>query len=61
MPVVYAGPKSSIAFNPEYVIEGLKKSEKDVIQLEFQDSSSPGKFILGEDYIYIVMPITMDA
>ena len=31
------------------------------MRLEFNEKTSPGKFTLGENYIYIVMPITIDA
>jgi len=59
--VEYAGDGSEIAFNPDYVLEGLKQCQTETVRLEFQQRSSPGKFILGENYIYIVMPITIDA
>ncbi|MDP6538034.1 MAG: DNA polymerase III subunit beta [Planctomycetota bacterium] len=61
MEVAYKGDAAEIAFNPDYVVAGVKNCEKDVVQLEFEDKTSPGKFTLGEDYIYIVMPITVDA
>jgi len=61
MEVEYAGKEASIAFNPDYVLEGIKNSEQETIRLEFNDKSSPGKFCLGENYIYVVMPITIDT
>jgi DNA polymerase-3 subunit beta len=59
--VDYQGAASTIAFNPDYLIDGLKNCELDTVRLEFNEKNSPGKFTLGEDYIYIVMPITVDA
>jgi DNA polymerase-3 subunit beta len=59
--VEYSGDGAEIAFNPDYVLEGLKQCQTETVRLEFQQRSSPGKFILGENYIYIVMPITIDA
>lgn len=59
--VEYTGEGSEIAFNPDYVLDGLKQCHSETIRLEFQQQSSPGKFMLGENYIYIVMPITIDA
>jgi DNA polymerase III subunit beta len=53
--------QAEIAFNPDYVLGGLKNCELDVVRLEFQDRTSPGKFTLGENYLYVVMPITVDA
>ena len=57
----FEGTDSEIAFNPDYVIDGLKNCELDTVRLEFNERTSPGKFTLGENYIYIVMPITVDA
>jgi len=54
-------PSAEIAFNPDYLLEGLKYCEGDRVKLEFNEKTSPGKFTLGENYIYIVMPITVDA
>jgi DNA polymerase-3 subunit beta len=61
MDVEFRGDKAEIAFNPDFVIEGLKHCESGVVRLEFNDKASPGKFTLGESYLYIVMPITVDA
>jgi DNA polymerase-3 subunit beta len=61
MEVEFKGDKSEIAFNPDYVLDGLKNCESGLVRLEFEDKTSPGKFTLGESYTYIVMPITIDA
>ena len=61
MEVAYRGEETGIAFNPDYVMDGLKNCEKDVVQLEFNEKTAPGKFTLGENYIYVVMPITVDT
>jgi len=58
--VDYKGEDTEIAFNPDFVLEGLKNGDSDRVRLEFENRSSPGKFVLGEDHIYIVMPITFD-
>jgi len=61
MEIDYNGGPAEIAFNPDYVLDGIKNAERDVVKLEFNDKTSPGKFSLGENYIYIVMPITIDT
>jgi len=61
MEASYKGAKAEIAFNPDYVLEGLKNCEADLVALEFSERTSPGKFRLGENYIYVVMPITVEA
>lgn len=61
MEVDYQGEQAEIAFNPDYVIDGLKNCEESLVRLQFNEKTSPGKFTLGESYMYIVMPITVDA
>ncbi len=61
MDVEYAGKAAEIAFNPDFVLDGLKTGERDIVRLEFNDRTSPGKFQLGESYVYVVMPITLET
>lgn len=59
--VDFKGEPSEIAFNPDYVLDGLKNCEEAIVRLQFNEKTSPGKFTLGENYVYVVMPITIDA
>jgi DNA polymerase-3 subunit beta len=59
--VNYGGEDAQIAFNPDFLLEGLRNCERDTVVLEFNDRTSPGKFTLGENYLYIVMPITVET
>ncbi len=61
MEVAFKGSGADIAFNPDFVLDGLKSCSSDTVRLEFEDRTSPGKFTLGENYVYVVMPITVDA
>lgn len=54
------GGDAQITFNPDFLIDGLKNCESDRVKLEFNERTAPGKFTLGENYIYIVMPITVE-
>jgi len=58
--VSFEGKPGDIAFNPDYIIDGLKNCELERVRFEYNEKTSPGKFTLGENYIYIVMPITID-
>jgi len=58
--IAYKGKSAEIAFNPDYLMDGLKNCERDVVQLDFNDRTAPGKFTLGENYVYVVMPITIE-
>lgn len=49
-----------ISFNPDYLLEGLKSSDSETVRLEFADKDKPGKFLLGENHVYVVMPVTLD-
>lgn len=60
MNVEFEGSPGMISFNPDYLLDGLKNCEGDTVCLEFNDKASPGKFTLGENYVYVVMPITVD-
>lgn len=61
MEIEFKGDAAEIAFNPDYVLDGIKNCESGTLRLEFNEKTSPGKFTLGENYIYVVMPITIDA
>jgi DNA polymerase-3 subunit beta len=61
MPIEFEGKPGDIAFNPDYLMDGLKNCETDAVRLEYNEKTSPGKFTLGENYVYIVMPITIDT
>jgi len=59
--VRFDGKPTDIAFNPDYMIDGLKNSELATVRFEFNERNNPGKFTLGENYLYVVMPITIDT
>ncbi len=61
MEVEFKGSSAEIAFNPDFVLDGLKNCEGGQVRLQFNEKTSPGKFTLGENYMYVVMPITVDA
>lgn len=55
---VVKGASSSINFNPDYILEALRVSQLDTIRLDMSDDSMPAKFMLGESFTYVVMPIS---
>ncbi|MEC8495831.1 MAG: DNA polymerase III subunit beta [Planctomycetota bacterium] len=61
MDVDFKGEDGEIAFNPDYVLDGIKNGAPELVVLEFGQRTSPGKFHLGEEHIYIVMPITLET
>lgn len=58
MDVDLSGPGGSAIFNPNFLFDAIKVAQVDPIRFEFKDGNTPGKFVLGEQFIYILMPIT---
>jgi len=56
--VDYVGEGLTAAFNPAFLLDGLKSAHTDQIELQMEDASRPAKFILGEDFDYVVMPLS---
>ena len=44
MDVDFKGEDSDIAFNPDYVLDGIKNGAPETVVLEFGQRTSPGKF-----------------
>jgi DNA polymerase-3 subunit beta len=59
--IKFEGKPVEIAFNPDYLVDGLKNCELPTVRFEYNERNNPGKFTLGEKYTYIVMPITIDT
>ena len=57
MEVDYVGEGFTASFNPGFILEGLKASHTEQIELLMDDPTRPAKFILGENYEYVVMPL----
>jgi DNA polymerase III subunit beta len=58
-PLNYSGKTIDVNFNPAYVIEFLKVLPPDQeLKLELNDGGSPALFRCGEQYAYLVMPLT---
>jgi DNA polymerase III subunit beta len=55
----YTGPTVEIAFNPQYLIEMLRAIDSEAtVTLEMTDGQKPAVFRLGEQYTYLIMPLT---
>ncbi len=59
MPLDYNGSALTINFDPDFVIDMLKVLDPgEVIQLDLVDAAKPALFRAGDDYMYLVMPLT---
>ncbi len=57
--VDYVGEGLKAAFNPNYLLDGLKAAHSEQIELQLDESTRPAKFVLGENFSYVVMPLSM--
>lgn len=55
--IKYEGEPISIIFNPEYMIDPLKHLTSDEIQIELNNSSSPGLIKSDIPFLYVIMPL----
>lgn len=58
----YEGEDLTVAFNPQYLIDGLTASVGESIRLDVRDGLKPG-VVRGEtdDFTYLVMPVRLPA
>ncbi|HXJ65287.1 MAG TPA: DNA polymerase III subunit beta [Actinomycetota bacterium] len=58
----YEGEDLTVAFNPNYLADGLQASTGDTIKLEVRDGLKPG-VVRGdtEEFTYLVMPVRLPA
>ena len=58
---VVEGGTLDVAFNPEYVLEGLNAMTSDQVILHLNDPQKPARLDGEKDFVYVVMPVTMRA
>ncbi len=59
MDVAYEGKALDISFNPKFLVDMLRALEPDTpLHLDLVDGSSPAMFKAGEEYSYLIMPLT---
>ena len=55
--VNYKGKDVTVGFNPNYIIEVLKNINSEEVALELADNDKPGVVRLGNEYVYVVLPM----
>jgi len=55
----YGGRNVSVGFNPSYIIEALKNLNQEEIEFEIEDADKPGVLRIGDEYIYVVLPMQL--
>ncbi|MEW6025737.1 MAG: DNA polymerase III subunit beta [Planctomycetota bacterium] len=60
LPIKYSSEAFRITFNPEFFIDMLRIVGDENITLGLKDKTSPAVIKQGKDYVYIVMPLTIE-
>ncbi len=55
----FTGDTLEIAFNPVYIMDALKVIEGDDITIELKKSEKPGLIRSGNNFTYIIMPVSL--
>jgi DNA polymerase-3 subunit beta len=63
MPAPYSGEPLEIAFNPQFLVEGLESVEGDEVVIKLSSPLRPGLLepVGREDFSYLVMPIRLNV
>lgn len=61
LPLNYVGEPVEIGFNPVFVLELLRVAHTDEITFAFKEPNRPGVIRLGEDFVYVVMPVSLSS
>ena len=63
MPAPYSGEPLEIAFNPQFLVEGIESVGSEELAIQLSSPLRPGLLrpVDGEDFSYLVMPIRLNA
>jgi DNA polymerase-3 subunit beta len=56
----YQGTEVDLRLNPDFIMEGLKTWGDQPVRWEIRDAVSPCVLKEGDDYLYVVLPITLE-
>jgi DNA polymerase-3 subunit beta len=61
MDVEYQEGEERLGFNPAFLLDALKVMPPErKVRFEFSSPKSPGKLTDGDDYVYVVMPVSVE-
>jgi DNA polymerase-3 subunit beta len=63
LPAPFSGEQLEIAFNPQFLIEGLESVDSEELSLKLSSPLRPGLLqpVGDEDFSYLVMPIRLNV
>jgi len=56
----YSGAPMKIGFNPDFILDVLKVTKGESVRLELKDKDKPAVLKTGDDYLYVVMPVSTE-
>ncbi|MCH9001097.1 MAG: DNA polymerase III subunit beta [Planctomycetes bacterium] len=59
LPVKYSGEPLEIGFNPVFLTDVLRIAHEDDVTLELAKPNRPGVIRIGDDFVYVVMPVNL--
>ncbi|MCH8147855.1 MAG: DNA polymerase III subunit beta, partial [Planctomycetes bacterium] len=59
LPVKYTGEPLEIGFNPVFLTDVLRIAHEDDVTLELAKPNRPGVIRIGDDFVYVVMPVNL--
>ena len=63
MPAPYSGEPMEIAFNPQFLVEGVESVDTEQVAIQLSSPLRPGLLrpVDGDDFSYLVMPIRLNV
>ena len=59
LPLEYSGPVIETFYNPQYLLDMLKQVPPTTsLEIELADGTRPALIRVGDDYQYLIMPLT---
>ncbi len=55
----YSGDDIEIGFNPQFIVDALKVMTEPEVIMELKAPGKPGLIKSGNDFVYVVMPVTL--
>ncbi len=59
--ISYTGEPMEIGFNPVLILELLRVAHAEEITFAFKEPKRPGVIRLGDDFVYVVMPVNLSS
>ena len=59
LPIQYDAEPLEIGFNPAFLLDVLRVAHADEVRFAFKEPNRPGVILLGDDFVYVVMPVNL--